>query len=59
MNISYTTSESETRYRVQKYNKKYYTAGTTPLEVLTLYRYGAALNRTTVVKRPPRSHLWG
>ncbi|MQM03625.1 hypothetical protein Taro_036411 [Colocasia esculenta] len=32
-------------------------AETTPLEVLTLYCYGAALNRTTVVRRPPRSHL--
>ncbi|MQL84386.1 hypothetical protein Taro_016884 [Colocasia esculenta] len=32
---------------------------TTQLEVLTLHRYGAALNWTSVVKRPPRSHLWG
>ncbi|MQM10652.1 hypothetical protein Taro_043549 [Colocasia esculenta] len=28
-------------------------------EVLTLHRYGAALSWTTVMKRPPRSHLWG
>ncbi|MQM05448.1 hypothetical protein Taro_038264 [Colocasia esculenta] len=38
---------------------KYYTTGTTPLEVLTLHRYGAALNWMTIVKRLPRSHLWG
>ncbi|MQL84404.1 hypothetical protein Taro_016904 [Colocasia esculenta] len=38
---------------------KYYTAETTPLEVLTLHRYGAALSWTTVVRRHPRSHLWG
>ncbi|MQM15814.1 hypothetical protein Taro_048766 [Colocasia esculenta] len=35
------------------------TAETTPLEVLTLHRYGAALSWMTVVRRPPRSHLWG
>ncbi|MQM15028.1 hypothetical protein Taro_047960 [Colocasia esculenta] len=35
-----------------------YTTGTTLLEVLTLHRYDAALNWTTVEKRPPRPHLW-
>ncbi|MQL79586.1 hypothetical protein Taro_012028 [Colocasia esculenta] len=34
-------------------------AETTPLEVLTLHRYGAALSWMTVVRRPPHSHLWG
>ncbi|MQM20498.1 hypothetical protein Taro_053519 [Colocasia esculenta] len=36
-----------------------YTAKTTLLELLTLHRYGAARSWTTVVKRPPRSHLRG
>ncbi|MQL74652.1 hypothetical protein Taro_007001, partial [Colocasia esculenta] len=36
-----------------------YTAETTPLEVLTLHRYDAALNWTSDEKRPPRPHLWG
>ncbi|MQL91466.1 hypothetical protein Taro_024077 [Colocasia esculenta] len=42
-------------------NYLHYTAraATTQLEVPTLHRYGAALNWTTVVKRPPCSHLWG
>ncbi|MQM23275.1 hypothetical protein Taro_056338 [Colocasia esculenta] len=35
------------------------TAETTPLEVLTLHRYDAALNWTSDEKRPPRPHLWG
>ncbi|MQL88987.1 hypothetical protein Taro_021554 [Colocasia esculenta] len=36
-----------------------YTAGTTPLEVLTLHRYDAARNWTSDEKRPLRPHLWG
>ncbi|MQL67822.1 hypothetical protein Taro_000116, partial [Colocasia esculenta] len=53
-----TTKESK-QLTKPHYWSCHYTAGaaTTQLEVPTLYRYGAALNQTTVVKRPPRSHL--
>ncbi|MQM02592.1 hypothetical protein Taro_035364, partial [Colocasia esculenta] len=35
------------------------TSYTTLLGLLTLHRYGAAPNWTSVEKRPPRLHLWG
>ncbi|MQM23944.1 hypothetical protein Taro_057013 [Colocasia esculenta] len=56
---SVSMSHHEKSAHYQKPSVKKIVTGTTPLEVLTLHRYGAALSWTTVERRPPRSHLWG